>query len=279
MQLISGAKILNFYDENGYCLKNNKITILIIRFSNQSSYTKSQILASDISTAEKIRTFANLSFKVKYQSFKINISTEEIVNTLKAFEEDSTIDGLIIQNPVPKNFNEIICKIPLKKNIDNWALNDEIKLPATVEAIYRLIQHFEKHKPVIAIVGYKGYIGEKLVKLYYKKSVELILIDKNDSFEKLKKANIIISATGQKGIISKSNLSENLLLGIDVGVFIDDDMIVEGDFQSDTHYFFKFFSPSPGGIGPLSISILVERIYEKFTGVQIKKWQLSDVIN
>ena len=254
-------------------------SILIIRFSSKLS-SREKLIASDISTSEKISALINFGFPVKYHAFQKDTSPKEVKRFMDSINNDENILGVLIQNPVPKEYKNALIQLRGSKDLDAWNGNSSrFVWPITVEAVGRIIKQF-KRKHRVAVVGSKGFIGSRiglLAKSFFK---EICLLDREDDLIELRGCHIIISAVGISELITKSYLSKKAYAGIDIGNCFDfQKSQVVGDFEDSAKKELSFYTPVPGSIGPLSIAILIERVYS-LLGYEIEnKWEFSDCVS
>lgn len=102
----------------------------------------------------------------------------------------------------------------------------------------------------VVIVGSKGEVGRRLLKLL----PMAVGIDKEDSLDILKSADTIISATGQEGLITP-DMAKDGVVAIDLG-------FPKGDFAPEVAQKASFFTPVPGGVGPVTVVSLFENLLD-----------------
>ncbi len=167
---------------------------------------------------------------------------------------DGDEDGIMVQLPHP-NAQEIISKIPPEKDVDGLR-DDSPFLPAAVLAVKKILTSplppllslgEGNARGEVVIVGSRGFIGRKLMQVF----PMAIGMDKEDfDPEKIKDFDIIISATGQESLIKE--IKEGTIC-IDLG-------FPRGDFDPSTALRASFFTPVPGGIGPVTVACLFENL-------------------
>lgn len=162
---------------------------------------------------------------------------------------DSTVDGIMIQLPYP-NSDELIHQIDVNKDVDG--LRDDSKyLPATVKAVLEIMKEAGvKNGKEVVVIGNRGEVGRRLQRI-----LECQGMDKEDfDVEVVKRAHVIVSATGVAGLISVDMVDEGVVV-IDVGY-------PEGDVAQVVATKARFFTPVPGGVGPMTVVMLFENLVE-----------------
>jgi len=211
-----------------------------------------------------------IGVKVEVKSFSEGSSVSDIVHEIKKANKDKSVHGIMVQLPLPPNFsdkdrNKIINSIARKKDVDGLR-DDSPYLTPTVKAVLEVIK---KATPYIeqlnsketslgykvAVVGYKGFEGSKIFKVLKEMGYDVSGVDRKDKDLKAKtlKADILISVTGSFGIIGKEEVKEGAIV-IDVGSPKGDVRIDEIIDKA------SFISPVPGGVGPVTISCLLENL-------------------
>lgn len=171
-----------------------------------------------------------------------------IFHTPEEFFADSA-DGQMIQLPFP-NSKFLIDQIDLNKDVDGLK-EDSTFISATVRAVMEILPPI-KDTANIVVVGVWGEVGSRVANELGKKyTVEGM--DKEDFNEKeLLEADVIISATGQPGLIGVDMVKEGVVV-IDVGY-------PAGDFDPKISDKAAFFTPVPGGVGPVTVVSLFENL-------------------
>jgi methylenetetrahydrofolate dehydrogenase (NADP+) / methenyltetrahydrofolate cyclohydrolase len=215
-----------------------------------------------------------ISPKVFY--FNDKITNKEIETLVKKLDQDPKIHGIILQRPAPKQINveEIEEFISPVKEVDGFGLNSIYPVPvaaATLRMIENVYENLKINKTFIdwlkskkIIVIGKGETGGKtIIKLLQKNGVEPFIVDSKteNKDQEIKKGDIVISAVGKRGIVTGLNLKKGVIL-IGVGIFSEDGK-TRGDYDAkEVENIASFYSPTPGGVGPVNVSMLMENLVE-----------------
>lgn len=208
-----------------------------------------------------------------------DISEEELKKIIREENENENTTGILLQLPLPKKFNElgITNEISPEKDMDGFTaenlgklmLNDETNIACTPKGILKL---FEEYKidiegKDITIIGRSNMVGKPLANLLINHSATVTLCHTRTKNleDKLKNADIIISATGHKGVINKDTKLKDGVVLIDVGISRENSKI-RGDIDLDVISKKEVLkmTPVPGGVGPMTIACLMENVVEKF---------------
>lgn len=208
-----------------------------------------------------------------------DISEEELINLIDELNADEEVDGILVQLPLPKHINEakIIKRILVEKDVDGFhPLNvaalfskQECILPCTPKGIIEVIdaQDYPIEGKHAVVIGRSNIVGLPIYKL---------LLDRN--------ATVTSCHSRTKNLPAITSLADILVVAIGKARFVTEDMVKEGAFVIDvgvnrdpktgklcgdvdfenvkdkTSYITKV----PGGIGPMTISSLMENTFECF---------------
>lgn len=189
---------------------------------------------------------------VRYVEKKIEVGkrlgVEIVMNKI-----DGDEDGIIVQLPHPRA-KELIANIPPEKDVDGLR-EDSPYLPAAVRAVATILnaQGSMLNKKII-IVGSRGFVGRRLMRVLPNATG----MDKEDfDPEKIKTANVVISCTGQVGLIQPDMVCDGVV-AIDVGY-------PEAEFTPEALAKASFYTPVPGGVGPVTVAMLFANLL-KYNG-------------
>lgn len=212
-----------------------------------------------------------ISIKLVLYKFKEAAVEEKIIQKIKILNNDSSIHGIIVQLPLPKKFNEnkIIGAVNPKKDVDGFQKNSWFSpvLPSTILfTIKKAMKTSFKKKKVVALVNSKIF-GQTLKSFFKKEGIELdyILREKHSlTFEnknKLKRSDIIITVLGSPNAIWGDMIKKKAIL-IDAGISKIAAKKVVGDVNRESvKEKAGFLTPVPGGIGPLTVALLLKNTY------------------
>lgn len=231
-----------------YDITPHLVSILVGDNKNSKIYSNLKMQAS-------VRIGAKFTIKI----FEQSENPKNIINFIKLANKDQSIHGIMVQLPLPKKFlpfkQKIINTISKDKDVDGLKNNSDYIHP-TAKAIYDVLTQalILNNNTNIVLIGSKGMVGANLSKLFQKEKINFTGIDINDELIKYTpKADIIISATGKPNLINRSLIKKGVSL-IDVGY-------PKGDInKSSVKSKAKFITPVPGGIGPVTISVLLDNL-------------------
>lgn len=201
-------------------------------------------------------------------------TTAALVSQIERWNEDSSIDGILVQLPLPAFYDEqaVINAMDPKKDVDGFHPENLAALergeasiiPPVHEGILRLIAQTPVHinGARAALLGNSDIFTKPLADLLTKAGCLVTRLGATDvAREEVKEAEIVISAVGSPHFIKPEHVKEEAVL-IDVGTTKLENGTLAGDF--DTKAFTEtacWITPVPGGVGPMTIAQLLWNVY------------------
>lgn len=237
--------------------------------------------ASKVYVRNKVRSCEQVGFKSTLIQKSIDITEDELIETVHFLNNDEDIDGFIVQLPLPKHINEdrVTLAIDPKKDVDGFhpvnfgrmALGLPCYLPATPFGIVTMLDRYNietsgKHAVVIgrsSIVGTpmsillsrKAKVGNCTVTITHSRTKDLSGI--------LRTADIIVAAIGIPNFV-KADMVQKGAVVIDVGINRVDDETAKRGYRlvGDVDYenvapLCSHITPVPGGVGPMTVTSLM----------------------
>lgn len=259
MKIIDGKKIaaqIRANTKKQVAKMTEKPCLAVILVGNNSS--------SQIYVRKKEEACAEAG--IKFEKFLYEkTTTEKLVSVIKKLNERKEITGILVQLPLPKNLNtqKIINAVSNKKDVDGFRQNTRVLSPV-YGAIFESLKYARvnpKNK-TIAILSNSATFGKPLQAILKK------LGAKSKVYLKPKKRNfnedIIVSALGKPKFIT-ADMAKNAVAIIDIGITRVAGKIY-GDADFETFQNKKIWiTPVPGGIGPMTVALLLRNILELIT--------------
>lgn len=200
-----------------------------------------------------------------------SVNEAEIFQTIDFLNRDPDIDAILVQLPLPEKFDtdKIIKAIDPKKDVDGFHpqniknfLQDKAYItPGLPLGILRLIEETrEDIKDKEAVIVSKSQVFcEPMKKILSDRQAKVTIINPHDKNLKTitSQADILIVACGQPFMI-KENMVKKDAIVIDVGTNKIDKNYIVGDVDYSTVFAkAKFITPVPGGVGPMTVAMLL----------------------
>lgn len=230
----------------------------------------------------KVRSCEQVGFKSTLIRLESSITEQTLLNKIKELNNDDSLDGYIVQLPLPKHIDEekILLAVDPKKDVDGFhptnfgrmALEMDSYIPATPFGIMEMLKRSEidikgKHcvvigrsnivgRPISILMSQKGNPGNATVTLAHSRTKNIEQLTQ--------KADIIVSALGIPEFLKGYMVKEGVIV-IDVGITrVQDDShpkgyVIKGDVAFDeVAKKSSYITPVPGGVGPMTIAMLLK---------------------
>ncbi|OGY45167.1 MAG: hypothetical protein A3A24_03300 [Candidatus Buchananbacteria bacterium RIFCSPLOWO2_01_FULL_46_12] len=201
------------------------------------------------------------------KDFYPQITQAEILKMIDWLNKDEEIDGIIVQLPLPKKFNtqKIINRIDPKKDVDGFHPDNAEPNSPLIGAIRLALMFPQKNLKdnKTIIVSKNPIFSSPLAQALKKDGLDVTIIKPDDKelTEKLKTADIVISVAGKKYLIKKSMIKKDAIV-IDAGTNLMDKNHWVGDVDPSVSQVASYLTPVPGGIGPLTVVMLLKNTYD-----------------
>tara|TARA_B100000989_G_scaffold252397_1_gene200592 strand:- start:676 stop:1551 length:876 start_codon:yes stop_codon:yes gene_type:complete len=281
MKLIDGKKISEkVLDEIKLSVKNRVKKNL--KIPHLAAILVGDDGASKTYVNSKIKACKKVGFKSSLFKFDYSISEIDLINQIEKINQNDDIDGFIVQLPLPKHINQesILNKITPAKDVDGFHPNNYGKMtlginsfiPATPAGIIELIERSEiqTEGKKCLVIGRSQIVGRPISILLsqnksFGNSTVTVAHSRTKDLEKLcLDSDIIISAIGIPEFI-KGNMIKKGSSIIDVGITRVEDLSSPNGYRIVGDVDFKsvsdnvgFITPVPGGVGPMTISMLLK---------------------
>ncbi len=231
--------------------------------------------ASEIYVKAKRRDCEEVGFHSNVQHLSANISQEDLEERVEALNADASIDGILVQSPLPAHIDEdrITDRIdPLKDvdgfhpyNIGRLALRRPSIRSCTPMGIMQLLEH--TGVPIrgldATVIGASNHVGRPM-------GLELLLAGctvtmahkfSKDTAACVKRADILVSAVGRPGLVPGSWIKPGAIV-IDVGITRDEQGKLHGDVVFDeAREIASWITPVPGGVGPMTRVAMLQNTF------------------
>ncbi|MAI86338.1 MAG: bifunctional 5,10-methylene-tetrahydrofolate dehydrogenase/5,10-methylene-tetrahydrofolate cyclohydrolase [Candidatus Marinimicrobia bacterium] len=241
--------------------------------------------ASKIYIKMKTKKFHNLGLKTETFKLSVDCSQEELIQVIEKINNDSSFHGILVQLPLPNHIdsNSIINSIHPEKDVDGFhpenagllSIGAPRFIPCTPKGVMRMLEYYRvklsgKH---VVVLGRSNIVGRPMSILTSLKTkgangTTTLCHSGSSDIEKFTKiADIVIVALGVPNYLTKDMIKKDAIL-IDVGINRVNDNSEKGYklcgdvFWEEVIEKAKAVTPVPGGVGPMTIAMLVENTVE-----------------
>lgn len=238
-----------------------KLSVILVGNDGASqSYVKSKKKA-----AEKIGMISEIIHLDE------STSEEVVLSELNRLNNDDTVSGILVQVPLPKQVSEqkVLEAINPEKDVDGFHpinigklyIDEQTFVPCTPLGIMEILKHADinlEGKNAV-VIGRSHIVGQPVSKLLLQANATVTILHsrtKNMNAH-LKQADVIVSAVGQPGLVTKENVKKGAVI-IDVGNTPNENGKLKGDVAYDeVKEIASAITPVPGGVGPLTITMVL----------------------
>ena len=247
--------------------KTPKLSVILI-----GDYPPSKIYVNN--KEKKAKEVGIRSEVIKYPN---DIEESKVLEKIKALNNDSNVNGILVQLPLPGHINKekIINAIDPNKDVDGFhpinvgklSSGDQSIVPCTPLGCLYLIKSVEKNlegKHAV-ILGRSNLNGKPMAQLLLKENCTItILHSKSKNLDvECKRADILVAAVGVSQIV-KGNWIKKDAVVIDVGINKENGKLLgDVDFEASKNIA-KAITPVPGGVGPMTIACLLQNTLKCF---------------
>lgn len=223
--------------------------------------------ASEIYVRLKSEKSQEVGINFSLVRFKGGESEKEIIEKINKLNGDLKINGIIVQLPLPKKYDtqKIIDSISLKKDVDGFSLKNKKLDPVFPKAIFELVKscNVGLTDKKSLIIANSHIFGKEMTGILQKEKIEsdyILFSEIEKNKRKIKKADILITATGRPGTIKGTMVKKGAIV-IDGGISKKGKKILGDVDAKSMEKISGFLSPVPGGVGPVTIACLLRNVY------------------
>ena len=279
MIIIDGKKVSEHIKENikkEISILKTKPYLVVLQIGNDT--------ASSIYVRNKEKAAKELGIDFKHIKFDEDTKEEKIIKEIEKLNNDKKVSGIIMQLPIPKNYNvnKIINSIDSNKDVDGLTYKNMGKLSydddglfsCTSSGIMELLNYYKidlEGKNVV-IIGRSNLVGKPLFNLMINSNATVTLChSKTVNLKNItKKADIVVVAVGKAKFLTKDMISKNCIV-IDVGINrIDNKLYGDTDFDKIKNKT-SYITPVPGGVGPMTVTMLMKNTLKAYYLNKISK--------
>ncbi len=274
MTIILDGKILankiieNLKDKTQTLTKKPKLAVLLVGDNP----------ASQIYVRNKQKKAEYIGFDSIVLPLPKEATEDNILEHIYILNEDTNINAILVQLPLPEGINtkRIIEAIDPIKDVDGFTSYNFGRLalgykpyayPCTPKGIIKLLEEYniELQGKNVVVIGRSNIVGKPVSLMLQQKNATVTMANSytKNLKEISKQADIIISAVGKANLITNEYIKENAIV-IDVGINrTENGLCGDIDFENIKEKT-SFITPVPGGIGPMTIAMLMENTLELY---------------
>ena len=227
--------------------------------------------ASKIYVNNKKKAAEKVGIKSTIIEFPSNVEEKTLIEKIHELNNSEDVTGILVQLPLPEHIdkNKVITSISPKKDVDGFTPENVGRMatglepyfyPATPQGILMLLDEYNisvEGKNAV-VIGRSNIVGRPMAQMLLNRNATVTICHSytKDLEDKIKTADILISAVGKKIVRCKMGYNNSVV--VDVGIYKDSNGKLTGDVDFETvSPSCGYITPVPGGVGPMTIASLM----------------------
>lgn len=226
---------------------------------------------SRIYSEAKVKRSKKLGIDASVMHFA-TISRDELVSTIGNLASDPSVNGIMVENPLPREFDfyEIADLIPIYKDVDGTSSANQGRIvnrrefltPATATAVVKILDYYpDLARSTVTIINRSPVVGRPLSLMLLNRdyTVSVVHTKTPNMVDYTKRSDVVVAAVGKANYINDEMVGPDATL-IDVGI-----NYVDGQIVGDVNYpimskWVKRITPVPGGVGAVTATLIFQNL-------------------
>ena len=246
-----------------YKNKGINITLAVVKVGNDP--------ASAVYVRNKEKACEYVGINSRTLALPEETTQEELLNIVRELNEDDTVNGILVQLPLPKHIDEseILLAINSTKDVDGFhpvnvgkmVIGEDTFLPCTPAGIIEMLKRsdIDIEGKECVVIGRSNIVGKPMSLLMLKENATVTIAHSRtkDIKEVTKRADILVAAIGKPKFVTADYVKEGAVV-IDVGMDRDENGKLCGDVDFESvEPKVSAITPVPGGVGPMTVTMLL----------------------
>ena len=230
--------------------------------------------ASQVYVRNKIKATEYVGMKSLSFYLPENATKEQVKETILGLANDKNVDGILVQLPLPKHLdeNEMLNLIPASKDVDgflaqnvgNLMLGQPCTVACTPFGVLKMLQseNIEMSGKNAVVIGRSNIVGKPMAMLLLQENCTVTICHSKtkDLKSVCKNADILVAAIGKPKFVTADMVKDGAVV-IDVGINRTENGLVGDVDYENVSKIASHITPVPGGVGPMTIAMLLENTY------------------
>ena len=228
--------------------------------------------ASQVYVRNKHKSCGEVGIESEVITMPEQTTQQELLEVVERLNQDETVDGILVQLPLPKQIDEktVLRSILPEKDVDGFhpvnvgllSIGDECFAPATPSGIIAMFQEYgiDIAGKNCVVIGRSNIVGKPMAALLLKNNATVTIChSKTEDLASYPcRADVVIVATGRRHTLTAEMVKEGAVV-VDVGMNRNEQGKLCGDVDyEEVKEKASFITPVPGGVGPMTITELLE---------------------
>ena len=233
--------------------------------------------ASQVYVRMKDKACDEAGYKSIVNRMPAETTTEELLAVVNGYNNDDTINGILVQLPLPKQIDEhkVLYAIKPEKDVDGFHpfnvglmnIGEETLYPCTPYGCMKFFEEYgiETSGKNAVVIGRSNIVGKPMASLLIKANCTVTICHSKtkDIAGICRQADIVVAAIGKPEFVTADFVKEGAVV-IDVGINRVNDQLVGDVAYEEVAKKASYITPVPGGVGPMTIAMLLANTMKSF---------------
>ncbi|MDP2813688.1 MAG: bifunctional methylenetetrahydrofolate dehydrogenase/methenyltetrahydrofolate cyclohydrolase FolD [Erysipelotrichaceae bacterium] len=225
----------------------------------------------------KEKACKDVGFVSKVHRLTVETTNEELLALIQSLNEDETVDGILVQMPIPKHLDSkaVIMAIDPEKDVDGFHpinvgklhSNERTFVPCTPLGVMKLLEAYNIDVAGMntVVLGRSHLVGRPIAQLLVNANATVTICHSRSKHidEICRRADLIVAAVGVPHFVKKDWIKKGAVV-VDVGIHRSEDNKIIGDVVADAMESASFMTPVPKGVGPMTIAMLLSNTFDAY---------------
>ncbi len=225
----------------------------------------------------KEKACKDVGFVSEVHRLNADISNDELLGLIQKLNEDDSVDGILVQMPIPKHLDSkaVILTIDPKKDVDGFHpinvgklhSNEKTFVPCTPLGVMKLLEAYKIDVTGLntVVLGRSHLVGRPIAQLLVNANATVTICHSRSKHidEICRRADLIVAAVGVPHFVKKDWIKKGAVV-VDVGIHRDQDNKIIGDVVTEAMEVASYMTPVPKGVGPMTIAMLLSNTWDAY---------------
>lgn len=232
--------------------------------------------ASQVYVRNKVKACSDVGFHSVLEQYDVTLTETELLRRIISLNQDPTIQGILVQLPLPSHIdaNKVIETIAPEKDVDGFHVHSAGALmvgqpgfkPCTPYGCMKMLDSigYDLKGKHAVVIGRSNIVGKPMAMLLLAANATVTICHSStrNLAEHTRQADVIVAAVGKRNVVTADMVKPGAVV-IDVGMNRNDEGKLCGDVDFDSvRQVAGWITPVPGGVGPMTITMLLQNTLE-----------------
>jgi methylenetetrahydrofolate dehydrogenase (NADP+)/methenyltetrahydrofolate cyclohydrolase len=225
----------------------------------------------------KEKACKDVGFISQVHRLSVETTNDELLTLIKNLNDDETVDGILVQMPIPKHLDSksVILTIDPEKDVDGFHpinvgrlhSNEKTFVPCTPLGVMKLLEAYEINVSGMntVVLGRSHLVGRPIAQLLVNANATVTICHSRSKHidEICRRADLIVAAVGVPHFVKLDWVKKGAVV-VDVGIHRSEDNKIIGDVVAEAMEVASYMTPVPKGVGPMTIAMLLSNTYDAY---------------